>query len=290
MKTLVDDINKGTNGAYTVQCYFGSTLYNEAALVTALPSGTCKMARIDLGAGWPGLAPTLSALTPAYLGTRDQMLKAVDGDFGQEIQKALEKIKVKIIGYSPTGPTDVICNRTKKITAPDDMKGLIIRAPNDTFVRLVEDCGGAPTQLASSETYTALQRGTIDGTVTNSDTVLTRKFDEVVKYITITPIQAETMFGIVLNLDFWNSIPKNYQDVFLSSARKYDLAMRAASLAQSQMKVDTLKQNPKIEVTVLTDAQNKVFQEKVLPGQIQLLAKVLGQAEATRLVNMITAK
>ena len=108
----------------------------------------------------------------------------------------------------------------KPVKKMADFKGRTIRV-TAIYRAFVASMGGAPTIIPPTDTYTALQRGTIDGVGWPSICVRDLKWDEVLKY-RIDPGFYGLDGGVVINLDKWNSLPKDVQDTMQRVVEEYE--------------------------------------------------------------------
>ena len=100
-------------------------------------------------------------------------------------------VKVKGTPYEPVSYTHLgeggfrsTINKKRPINTPADLKGIKIRVPeNSTYVDTFKALGANPTTMASSECFTALQQGTIDGLEQPVTPMYTYKSYELCDYI-----------------------------------------------------------------------------------------------------------
>jgi TRAP-type C4-dicarboxylate transport system substrate-binding protein len=71
----------------------------------------------------------------------------------------------------------------KAIRTPDDLKGLKIRVYGTAQTEFARALGMEPVSIAFAETYTALERGTVDAAITGTYPGFALKFFEVTKYL-----------------------------------------------------------------------------------------------------------
>ena len=120
--------------------------------------------------------------------------------------------KVMAIGNWATAPQYPIFRKPLKTL--EDWKGRIFKAPGGPFVTATEGLGASPVMISATEMYMAGQRGTIDGAQAASNYIKAQKLYEVmpyfVDYAMYNPIQS-----YVINLDAWNELSKDLQDVLL---------------------------------------------------------------------------
>ena len=95
-----------------------------------------------------------------------------------------------------------------------DLKGTRMRTYDRNTGLVVEAVGGTPYSLTFSEVYSALSTGTIDSVLTSTPTAVDGKFWEVVDYYTPTNV-AMTQDMVTINLDTFNQLPKDLQEIVL---------------------------------------------------------------------------
>ncbi len=101
---------------------------------------------------------------------------------------------------------------SKPIRTLDDIKGMKIRATGRPAFEALQLLGGVPLEVSWPDIYTSMERGTIDGFTTTFTGMVPMRFYEVSKYATHFPVGA-TINVTVMNLDTWNSLPKDAQEV-----------------------------------------------------------------------------
>jgi len=93
-----------------------------------------------------------------------------------------------------------------------------VRAPGGQMTAAVEKMGMVPVSMTVMETYTALQRGTLDGVSLMEPSIISLKLDEVCTY-GLRINYAASAGCLAVNLDVWNTLPKEFQDVCLEAGR-----------------------------------------------------------------------
>jgi len=114
----------------------------------------------------------------------------------------------------------------KPVKGIEDLKGLKMRtaAKYDTMMLKL---GMVPVTVQFPETYTALQRGVVDGfgwpTIGPRET----GWLEFSKCVIEIPFYARQNTFMLMNLDVWNKLPKSAQDKIIEITVKYEPEMRA---------------------------------------------------------------
>ncbi len=131
-----------------------------------------------------------------------------------------KKLNAHYIGQSLPHNVQFHLYVMKPVKKRADFKGRMIRV-TAIYRAFVESMGGAPTIIPPPEVYTALQRGTVDGVGWPSIGVRDLKWDEVLKY-RIDPGFYGLDGGVTINLDKWNSLPKDVQDTMTKVVQEYE--------------------------------------------------------------------
>jgi TRAP-type C4-dicarboxylate transport system substrate-binding protein len=110
----------------------------------------------------------------------------------------------------------------KPVRTLEDVKGLKIRSTG-TSQLIVRALGAAPVAMSQGETYDALKKNIVDGTLVPIEALEGFKQAEVLKYTTLTYSSSYSQgFFVVMNLKKWNSLPKNLQDIITEVSKAYE--------------------------------------------------------------------
>jgi TRAP-type C4-dicarboxylate transport system substrate-binding protein len=154
----------------------------------------------------PGIAPPASCDAAA----------ATIWEYYQTLKpKELEDVKVVLLWA--VGPGWV--HTKNPITKVSELQGLKIRSTG-AFIDAVKMVGGEPIGMPMGDVYLAAQKGSIDAAITPPEALETWKFCEIWKYSTFLPTFYSHFQYLVMNLDKWNSLPKDLQDAFDSVAEE----------------------------------------------------------------------
>jgi TRAP-type C4-dicarboxylate transport system substrate-binding protein len=117
----------------------------------------------------------------------------------------------------------------KKKIDKADLTGLKIRT-SPFYDPMIKDLGGAPVRIAGGEIYTALEKGVVDGACWPAMGALDYKWYEVAKYM-VRPRFGEPVELILVNLNSWNRLPKDLQDLLTKIATEIEAKGRAAMVS-----------------------------------------------------------
>lgn len=203
------EIEKRTNGAVKVNIFPGATLTPPDQTYDGVVKGIADLGMSVLSYT-KGRFP-LSEVIDLPLGYKNglQATKMTNAFYGK-FQPA-ELADSKIMYLHAHGPG--IFHTKKPIKSMDELKGLKIRCTG-TSVRVVLALGATPVAMPQNESYDALQKGVVDGSVSPIETLKGWKIAEVIKSTTENFGSAYTVgFFVTMNKKKWNSLPKDVQQI-----------------------------------------------------------------------------
>jgi len=169
---------------------------------------------IDL---WHGTPPYYTGHIPVALGalyfsaSQEEMRKFGFWDLFDKVHR--EKAGVTALGQLWRG--DPFGCFLKKPIEKADLKGLKIRT-TPIMNPFVEALGGIPMSIPPAETYTALERGIVDGLMyPYGPGLIEQRWHEVVQYVIHPVIPWETCAPLLANVKRWDSLPKEVKDEIL---------------------------------------------------------------------------
>ncbi|ANU10271.1 TRAP-T type transporter subunit DctP [Planococcus antarcticus DSM 14505] len=196
---------------------------------------------------------------PFLFNNNEAAYRALDGELGQELLADLENNGMKGLVFGENGFRHV-SNNEGPIESPEDMQGLKMRTlesplHTDTFNAF----GANASPFAFGELYTALQQGTYDAMDCPISLYYTNKFYEVQDYLTLTGhVYAAT--ALLVNDDFYNSLPDDLQDIITEAAEDFRTEQRELAQQQDGEFLDQLESEG-MQVNDLTDEQRNEFRE-----------------------------
>jgi len=156
--------------------------------------------------------------------------------------------KVKALTMFTCAPANIYAK--KPVRNLEDLKGLELRASGGV-AQALKALGATPVGMPQSETPEALQKGIVQGAASSLETLMDFKYAEICKYVTIFngPVYP---FAVVMNMDKWNSLPKDVQDVM--DGLGVEQAFWTGNYMDEHVNksIEWSKKNHNIEITKLT--------------------------------------
>lgn len=255
-----EQVEAESDGRIKVELYPNGSLF---------PSDREAIEAVQLG-NVEGTIPAVAALSsfnkkfmvfdlPFLFDTYDEVYSALDGELGQELLAELEENNMKGLVFGANGFRHMMNNKGP-IEKPEDLKGLKIRTmespvQTDSF----KAWGANASPFAFGELYTAIQQGTYDGMENPISLIYTHKFYEVQDYLTLSGhFYAPT--ALLLNNDFYNSLPEDLQEIVDQAAIDFRTEQRKLAEQQDAEWVKELEEFG-VQINELTDEQKAEFRE-----------------------------
>jgi TRAP-type transport system periplasmic protein len=126
-----------------------------------------------------------------------------------EFRKEYEQVKVLALFCHPPGNFNTI---HKPIRTLEDFNGMKFRTASPFVTEALKLFGAVPVNMPITETYTALERGVVEGTVLPWEGIYVFKLADLLKYSTETDFYTMTMM-VVMNKRKWESLPPDVQKI-----------------------------------------------------------------------------
>ena len=211
----------------------------------------------------------------------DHWNNVLDGDALQPIaDDVASAADVMLIGYAGGGTRHLIVNRP--VTSMEDLKGLPIRvmgAPIQT--RIFDAITTAPTVIAYSEVYNAIQTGVIDAAENEAAGIEQMKFYEVGPEISLTQ-HAITVRPIAFSGKTFRRLPEDLQAAILQAGKEAGAHGRQIESSEDEAKLRRMESEGKLKTHVFKDRPKLL--ELAEPVKIDY-AKELGAESVLQSVN-----
>lgn len=275
-----EQVEARSNGSLTVTIFPQGQLGNDAAMIDGTRSGIIDITMSGLN-NFTGLVPQAGAFElPFIFPNRDVAYKVLDGEIGQGIAGEFTQHGLKVLGFPENGYRNMSNNRGP-IRVPGDLAGLNMRVNNSKALNdMFSILGANPLQLPVAELYTALETGVVDAQDHPIGIVLSFKFNEVQKYLSLTQ-HAYSSLALVMNDAKFNGLTADEQKVILDVATEATAMQR--KLAQEK-EAGMIAELEAAGMEVNRDVDAAAFQGVVKPVWDAFIA-----TNGDAVVNAITA-
>jgi TRAP-type C4-dicarboxylate transport system substrate-binding protein len=195
-----------------------------------------------------------------------------------------EKIGLKGVDYWTRALRQVV-NTRRRILTTEDIKGLRFRVmETPLYVSIFKALDAHPIGMPFGEIFTALKLGTIDGAERPTEFLLTEKWWDLAKYVTMWDYTGDLLV-VAANPKFFNKLEKQDQEALVKLVteggdEKYQAEKKmqedaVKKLREKGMVVDFLDPKEKAKFREKTQVTWKIFEPKFEKGLIDRVVKAL---------------
>ncbi len=180
------EVEKATGGKMKVRAIGNASLGSDTQMQQALIGGAQEM-MVGSTATLVGLSPEMAVWDTPFLFSNVKEADAVlDGPVGEKVKATLEPKGMVGLVYWENGFRN-LTNNKRPIAKMEDLADVKLRVmQNNVFLDSFKALGANAVPLPFSELFTALETRAVDGQENPFNTVLSSKFYEVQKYLTVS--------------------------------------------------------------------------------------------------------
>lgn len=263
MDKFAEIIDAKSDGQIKVRRFPGGTLGGDVQTISALQGGTVEMSTMNAGL-LSGVIKDFGLVDMPFLFDSPAQADAVmDGPFGKALMDKLPEKGLVGLVYWELGFRQ-LTNSRRPITKVDDINGLKIRViQSPLYIDLFTALGANAVPMPFPELYTALETGAVDGQENPAPSILTAKFNEVQKYLTVTRHVYNPQI-VVVSKEFWDELNADEQKLFQEAAIEAQAYERGVSREQADKALAELKASG-MEISELPAEEVAKFREKAKP-------------------------
>jgi tripartite ATP-independent transporter DctP family solute receptor len=266
-----------------VVVYGSSQLGGDKELLQKLKLGTLDIA----------LPSTVMSSESDLFGIFEMPYLVKDRKHMQAIEKAIvwpnlasevEKKGLKVIAVWENGYRHITNNR-KPIKLPGDLQGIKLRVPEGKWrVKMFQAYGANPSPMKFSEVFTALQTGVMDGQENPFSQIVSAKFQEVQKYLSLTGHVYTPAYATV-GVKKWGALPADVRKVLEDTAKELQAFVYATAEKDENELLKKIKaagvQVNEADKAAFVKASKAVYDEfgQSVKGSKELIDKALALAK-----------
>ncbi len=278
-----------SGGKIKVQELGGGSVGGEAQQLSAVQGGIQDMT-LPSATIMGGVIKEFTLLDiPFSFAKAEQVDALLQGPFGQLLMAKLAEKGLVSLGFWETGFRN-FTNSRKPIVTVDDLKGLKLRViPNPMFMESFAAVGTNPVPMAFPELYGALESKAMDAQENPFSVVLTSKFFEVQKFLSVTN-HVYTANPVVMSKKSWDRFSPAEQKMITDAAmeagafqRKFsrDAAAGARKELESKMQVNDVPAATLTRMRELTKPVADKFAASYDQAVVQVYRAELEKVRAT---------
>jgi C4-dicarboxylate-binding protein DctP len=192
------------------------------------------------------------------------------GGFKDLTDPLWERNGLILLSWVNTTNRQLFC--TEPIRGIKDLNGLLLRTNPGPEAEGVKILGAQAVHIPTAELYTALQRGTIDGGTRTLGAILTKKFYEVAKYISIWDFNSGSCQQIT-NPATMKKLGPELSKILEDAALEAERLHFDRQAADREANLEALKEIPGVEIINWSEQEKQRARELMKPLYEELAEK-----------------
>ncbi|MBS0403550.1 MAG: TRAP transporter substrate-binding protein [Proteobacteria bacterium] len=261
VRFFAKEVEKASGGKMKVRAIGNASLGSDTQMQQALIGGAQEM-MVGSTATLVGVAPQMALWDTPFLITSTKEADALlDGPVGEKVKATLEPKGIVGLVYWENGFRN-LTNNKHPVTRLEDMSGIKLRVmQNNVFLDSFKALGANAVPLPFSELFTALETRAVDGQENPFNTVLSSKFYEVQKYLTVTN-HVYSPWIVTVSKKWWDQLSPAEKKVLQDAAVKSRAFERQDTREEAAKALADLKQKG-MAVNELPAAEATRMREKL---------------------------
>jgi tripartite ATP-independent transporter DctP family solute receptor len=255
-------VEEGSNGEIAIKVFPMQVLGTSIHMSEMVQTGALEIMAVPT-TSVQVLQPSLQVLDLPFLFiTEESVYGLLDGPLGDALYKPL--LSKNFVGLSWLYSGFKQFTSSFPVYRPEDFQGRKIRVMPAPIVReQFKAFGASPVPIDFSELYNALQQRVVDGQENPLHTIVSMKFYEVQKYMTLSN---HALLGhvFVASKAFYDSLPPKYQGLVREAARKTSVYERNLIPKNEERFLEIIKKAG-VNVIELKPEEKQAFQKAVEP-------------------------
>jgi len=218
VRLFAEQVEKSSGGKMKVRAVGAAALGPDVQMQQALIGGAQEM-MVGSTATLVGITKEMALWDTPFLFNNAKEADAVlDGPIGQKVMDKLQDKGLVGLVYWENGFRNMTNNK-RPITKMEDFDGIKLRVmQNPVYLDSFKKLGANAIPLPFSELFSALETKTVDGQENPYNTILSSKFFEVQKYLSVTN-HVYSPWIVLVSKKWWDQLSKAEQKVLLDAAR-----------------------------------------------------------------------
>lgn len=287
-------MQESTGGKVKVEVYPGEQLTNgdQVAGIQALMDGSPIQVSLHSNLIYANFDARFNAVSLPYIyKDYSDVDRILGGEAGEKLKEVLAEKGLKCEGIAENGFRQ-ITNSKQPITKVDDLKNIKMRiCSNDLCAEVYKEWGCDASVMNWSETYTALQQGTVDGEENPETAIASASVQDVQDYISLWNAYYDCLF-FCINQAAYDKFTDSQKAVIDANAAKAVAYQKALNREQVDSLVAEWKSNGAMQVTELSEIDSDSFKNTSTGAAAwykeQLVSNGMSEADADAFIKAFT--
>jgi tripartite ATP-independent transporter DctP family solute receptor len=218
-KVFAEEVDKLSGGKMKIRPFGAASLGSDVQMQQALIGGAQEM-MVGSTATLVGITKEMALWDTPFLFNNAKEADAVlDGPVGEKVKAKLEEKGLVGLVYWENGFRN-LTNNKHAVAKLEDLDGIKLRVmQNNVFLDSFKTLGANAVPLPFSELFSALETKAVDGQENPFNTILSSKFYEVQKYLTVTN-HVYSPWIVLVSKKYWDGLSATEKKVLMDAAKK----------------------------------------------------------------------
>ncbi|MBP8215114.1 MAG: TRAP transporter substrate-binding protein [Propionivibrio sp.] len=218
VKFFAEEVAKNSGGKMKIRAVGAAALGPDTQMQQALIGGAQEM-MVGSTATLVGITKEMALWdTPFLFSSAKEADTVLDGPIGQKVMDKLQEKGLVGLAYWENGFRN-LTNSKRPVTKLEDLDGVKLRVmQNEVYLDSFKLMGANAIPLPFSELFSALETKTVDGQENPYNTILSSKFYEVQKYLSVTN-HVYSPWIMTVSKKWWDQLSKDEQKVLSDAAK-----------------------------------------------------------------------
>lgn len=272
VKFFAEQVEKASGGKMKVRAIGAAALGPDTQMQQALIGGAQEM-MVGSTATLVGISKEMALWDTPFLFNNTREADALlDGPVGQKVMARLQDKGLVGLTYWENGFRN-LTNSKRPVTRLEDLDGIKLRVmQNNVFLDSFKSLGANAVPLPFSELFSALETKTVDGQENPFNTILSSKFFEVQKYLSVTN-HVYSPWIVTVSKKWWDGLSKDEQKILQDAANASRPFERNDTRAEAAKAVAELK-GKGMQINELSPAESARMRDKLTRVNASIAANV----------------
>jgi len=208
VKLFAEQLAAASGGKMKLRAIGGAALGPDTQMQQALIGGAQEM-MVGSTATLVGIVKEMALWdTPFLINNAKEADALLDGPIGEKVKAKLEEKGLVVLVYWENGFRN-LTNNKRAVARLEDLDGIKLRVmQNNVFLDSFKSLGANAVPLPFSELFSALETKAVDGQENPYNTILSSKFYEVQKYLTVTN-HVYSPWIVLVSKKYWDGLSKD---------------------------------------------------------------------------------
>lgn len=262
-----------------IQVYPGQSLFKAHEQWPALVRGRLDMTSLPLDYA-SGRHPEFSAtLMPGLVRNHERAQRLNDSEFMDMIKEVINDAGARVLADAWLAGGFV--SNVRCVTSPDTVDDQAMRAAGPAFDEMLAAAGSSIASMPSSEIYTAMQTGVLDGANTSSGSLISYRIYEQASCLTAPGENALWLMyePLLISEQSWDRLTEEQQQALTAASEKAEKYFADEAVALDKKLIDTYKENG-VEVVTMSEEDYKAWLDIAKQSSYQTFAEKVPNGQA----------